>query len=121
MHTSTVETRRFESPDDALDFADHGRIDIVKLSGGSIGMRAVFQPGWRWDVDEKPLLGNPDSCPMRHVGYCVRGSIVVRMIDSGRQQRLRPGDFFEIPPGHDAHVDGDEACELILFAPPEAH
>ena len=41
------------------------------------------------------------------------------MIDSGIETVISPGDFFEIPPGHDAYVDGDETVELILFAAPE--
>jgi hypothetical protein len=41
------------------------------------------------------------------------------MIDTGLETRIGTGDFFEIPPGHDAYVEGDERVELILFAPPE--
>ncbi|GAB5549996.1 MAG: hypothetical protein RLO52_10820 [Sandaracinaceae bacterium] len=114
-----IETRRFERADEALDFADHGRIDILKLADGTTGMHAVLKPGWTWTGDEKPLLGNPDACPMSHTGYCIGGELVVTMVESGAETHLRPGDFFEIPPGHDAYVVGDRACELILFAPPE--
>jgi hypothetical protein len=119
MQTASIETRRFDQPDDKLDFADHGRIDIVKLHDGTAGMHAILRPGYKWSVDEKPLLGNPDACPMHHIGYCIAGEIVVRMSDSGDEKHIRPGDFFDIPAGHDAHVDGPEACELILFAAPE--
>jgi hypothetical protein len=28
---------------------------------GTAGMHAIFEPGWTWAVDEKPLLGHPDS------------------------------------------------------------
>ena len=59
-----------------------------------------------WGADEKPLLGSPDSCPMRHTGYCIGGELVVRMIDTGIETRIGAGDFFEIPPGHDAYVEG---------------
>ena len=79
----------------------------------------MLEPGWTWEEDEKPLLGSPDSCPMRHTGYCISGNLVVRMIDTGLETRIGAGDFFEIPPGHDAYVDGVDRVELILFAPPE--
>lgn len=117
--TNAIETRRFEDPDQLLDMKEHGGISIVKMADGSAGMRAVFEPGWTWEADEKPLLGSPDKCPMHHTGYCISGTLVVRMADTGAETRLSPGDFFDIPPGHDGYVDGPERVELILFAPPE--
>jgi hypothetical protein len=43
------------------------------------------------------------------------------MVESGVETHIRSGDFFDIPPGHDAYVDGAERAELILFAAPEPH
>ena len=114
-----IEIRRFETPDQLLDMKERGGISIVKMADGSTGMHAIFEPGWTWEADEKPLLGSPDSCPMNHTGYCISGTLVVRMIDTGVETQIGTGDFFEIPPGHDAHVEGDGRVELILFAPPE--
>ncbi len=119
MQEHAIETRRFDSPDEFLDMKERGGISIVRMGGGGVGMHAVFEPGWTWEADEKPLLGSPDSCPMQHTGYCISGKLVVRMIDTGLETRIGIGDFFEIPPGHDAYVDGSERVELILFAPPE--
>ena len=118
MH-SGIETRRFDSPDDTLDMQGAGGIAIIKMRDGTTGMHAIFEPGWTWEKDEKPLLGYPDSCPMSHTGYCISGKLVVRMVDTNAETHIRSGDFFEIPPGHDAYVDGPERVELILFAPPE--
>lgn len=115
-----IETRKFDTPDDQLDFGDHGGIDVLKLGDGMTGMLAVFKPGWTWEKDEKPLLGDPQSCPMLHTGYCISGELVVRMSASGEETRIRKGDFFRIPPGHDGYVPGDEACEMILFEAPGA-
>lgn len=89
------------------------------MADGSAGMHAISEPGWTWEADEKPLLHSPDSCPMQHTGYCISGQLVVRMIDTGIEARISTRDFFEIPPGHDAYVDGSNRVELILFAPPE--
>lgn len=114
---SAIEIRRFESPDQTLDMKDAGGISIVEMSDGSKGMHAVFHPGWTWEKDEKPLLGDPDSCPMRHIGYCISGELVVRMVDASTETRITPGDYFDIPPGHDGYVEGSEPVELILFAP----
>lgn len=117
--TDAIEVRRFESPDEMLDMAEAGAISVVRMADGTAGMRAVFKPGWTWEKDEKPLLGSPESCPSRHTGYCVGGKLVVRMVQSNVETWIGPGDFFEIPPGHDAYVHGDEEVQLVLFAPPE--
>jgi hypothetical protein len=116
---SAIETKRFEHADDALDMKEAGGISIIKMSDGTTGMHAIFEPGWTWEKDEKPLLGSPASCPMRHTGYCMAGKLVVRMVDTNTATSITAGDFFEIPPGHDAYVEGTDRVELILFAPPE--
>jgi hypothetical protein len=117
--TSAIEVRRFDAPDDRLDMNDAGGISIVRMGDGTMGMRAVFEPGWTWGKDEKPLLGGPESCPMHHTGYCIAGELVVRMVESGAEICIIAGDMFDIPPGHDGYVRGNERVELILFAPAE--
>jgi hypothetical protein len=118
-HSDQIEKRRFEQPDEKLDMQSQGCISILKMSDGGAGMHAVFEPGWTWEKDEKPLLGNPPSCPMRHVGYCIDGKLSVRMVETGAVTTIEKGDFFDIPPGHDGHVEGDRRVEMILFAAPE--
>lgn len=117
--SAEIQTYRFETPDDRLDMKDAGGISIIQTNTGTTGMHAIFEPGWTWEKDEKPLLGFPDACPMHHTGYCISGTLVVRMIASGTETRISKGDFFEIPAGHDAYVDGAERVELILYGPPE--
>jgi quercetin dioxygenase-like cupin family protein len=34
-------------------------------------------------------------------------------MDDGQEFRIKAGDAFHIPPGHDAWVDGDETCVLL--------
>ena len=81
--------------------------DIVNLGEVTVG-RAVFEPGWRWSENVKPIVGT-DSCQVPHVGYVVSGRMVVRM-DDGTEHEFGPGDAGTIPPGHDAWIEGDEAC-----------
>lgn len=114
-----IQVRRFDSPDDKLDMKEAGGISIIQMSDGTTGMHAVFEPGWTWEKDEKPLLGSPPSCPMGHKGYCISGTLVVRMVETDKETRITSGDFFDIPPGHDGYVDGGERVEMILFAPAE--
>jgi hypothetical protein len=113
-----IQVRRFDNADDKLDMKEAGGISILQLNDGTTGMHAVFEPGWTWEKDERPLLGSPSSCPMEHKGYCISGTLVVRMVDTGTETRITGGDFFNIPPGHDGYVEGSDRVEMILFAAP---
>ena len=75
--------------------------------------RFVFQPGWRWSQDVAPITG-ARSCQHRHVGYTVSGKLGVRMED-GTELVIGPGEAYEIPPGHDAWVVGDEPWTSVEF------
>lgn len=106
-------SRDFESPDERREFKAHGHLDLLKFrSGNSIG-RAIFEPGWRWSNDVKPIAGTV-SCESPHLGYCISGEMVVRM-DDGKEFRIHEGEAFEITSGHDAWVEGDKPCVLIDF------
>jgi quercetin dioxygenase-like cupin family protein len=50
-----------------------------------------------------------------HYGYCVKGSMTVRM-DDGEILNVRAGEAFYLAPGHDAWVEGNETCEMLDFA-----
>ena len=107
-----LEVRDFQSADEVRPFVDKGRVEIVKLAGGTVGM-GTFEPGWRWSEHVKPLAGT-DSCESAHMGYCISGRMIVHM-DDGSDSEIGPGTVFAIPPGHDAEVVGDEACVLVDF------
>ncbi|MGH8455259.1 MAG: adenylate/guanylate cyclase domain-containing protein, partial [Nevskiales bacterium] len=107
-----LQRKSFTTPDQVRTFAT-GRCDIVTLDEMSIG-RFVFQPGWRWSKDVAPIAGT-SSCQFRHLGYTISGSIGVHM-DDGTTLTIGPGEAYEIPPGHDAWVVGDEAWCAVEFA-----
>ena len=67
---------------------------------------AEFEPGWKWSEHVKPIAGT-ESCQEPHRGFQVSGTMVILM-DNGEEFRIRPGDMYEIPPGHDAWVEGTE-------------
>ena len=92
----------------------NGKLEIAKIGGAVIG-RATFQPGWRWSESVKPIAGT-DSCQNHHVGYSVSGRIGIKM-DDGTEFEIGPGDAYDIPPGHDGWVIGDEACVMVDVDP----
>jgi hypothetical protein len=106
---ATLEIHNFADPHETRPFAANGRMELITLGDFSIG-RGVFEPGWKWSVDVKPIAGT-DSCMSRHTGVCVAGSMVVRN-DDGTEVTVSAGDAFVMEPGHDAWTVGDEDCVL---------
>ena len=107
-----LEAKSFSSPDETRPFAGKGKIDIVKLGDLPVG-KGVFEPGWRWSVNVKPIAGT-ESCQALHVGYMISGRMRVVM-DDGTEAEAGPGDAVHIEPGHDAWVVGDEPCVMVDF------
>jgi quercetin dioxygenase-like cupin family protein len=58
----------------------------------------------------KPIAGT-DSCQASHMGYVISGRMTVQM-DDGSTEAYQPGDVMIAAPGHDAWVDGSEACVM---------
>jgi hypothetical protein len=70
-------------------------------------------------TDARPLFkGLPDDrCPAPHWGYVIKGQI--RIIYADREEVLRTGDLYYLPPGHTAVVEED--FEGVEFSNPVAH
>jgi hypothetical protein len=83
---------------------------------GDLRASAVSMPA---GTDARPLFkGLPgDLCPCPHWGYVIKGQL--RVIYTDREEVLRAGDLYYLPPGHAAIVDED--FESIEFSPPAGH
>jgi hypothetical protein len=106
------ETKNFDSPDETRPFEGKGRAAVVNIGGQTVG-KGVFEPGWKWSENVKPIA-ETDSCQVSHLGYCISGRRTVHM-DDGTDFDVNPGDVFAIPPGHDAEIPGDEPCVMVDF------
>lgn len=108
---SEIQSKHFDQPDEV--------ISLPLLTGQIVALgelyvaRYVHHPGWRWSKDVKPLVGTP-SCQYHHQGVVLSGRIQVVTSD-GAQRTLGPGEVFDIPPGHDAWVLGEEPLVSIEF------
>jgi len=99
-----------DAPHEQRPFKGHGHMDVVTLGDFTLG-RGVFEPGWRWSDDVKPIAGT-DSCQTHHTGICLSGRMTVRF-DDGTELAIGPGDVVDLDPGHDAWTDGDEPCLFL--------
>jgi hypothetical protein len=101
--------RTFEKADEVREFPN-GRAEILKVRDAEIG-RLVFQPGWRWSNDVKPVAGT-QSCEAPHFQYPVAGKLAIQM-DDVTEFIAEPGDVTSLPSGHDAWVIGDEPVVVV--------
>lgn len=106
-----TQQKSFDQPDEVREFPK-GRAEILEIGGGSVG-RFVFQPGWRWSNDVRPLAGT-SSCEVQHFQYHVSGRLAI-LNDDGSELVAGPGDVTSLPSGHDAWVVGDEPVVVIDF------
>ena len=104
-----TEHKSFAKPEEVREFP-HGRAEILKVGNAEVG-RLVFQPGWRWSKDVKPIA-NTKSCEAPHFQYHVSGKLAIKM-DDGNEFVAGPGDVTSLPSGHDAWVVGSEPVVVI--------
>lgn len=99
-------------------FAAHGHAHLASAGGVTL-LKGTFEPGWRWSTDVAPLAGT-ESCQIRHLGYVVSGRMHVTTEDGGEAE-LGAGELFDLAPGHDAWVVGDETCVMLDMSPDATH
>jgi quercetin dioxygenase-like cupin family protein len=104
----------FANPTRTVDLSGKGTVDFLTMSDMAVS-RVTFQPGWRWSVHARPVVGG-DSCQTFHHGFVTSGRLRVRMND-GTEEEYQAGDIWIIPPGHDAWVLGDETVVALEFTP----
>lgn len=107
-----LQHKSFESPEQVRRLGP-ATIDVVSLEETTIA-RITYPPGFRWSVHAKPLVGT-EWCEHHHMGVCVGGQLHV-LTEDGIESDIRPGEVYEIPPGHDGWTVGDEAFQSIEFA-----
>ena len=87
-------------------------MDIAPVGEGRV-KRVVYQPGFRWSTDMKPVVGT-DLCMHAHVGFLVSGQIEIRYADGCTVNYVGP-EAVAIQPGHDGAVIGPAPAVLIEF------
>ena len=105
----TTEHKKVAQPDEIREFP-HGRAEIFRVGGAEVG-RLVFNPGWKWSKDVRPLA-KTSSCEAPHFQYHVSGKLAIRM-DDGTEFVAGPGDITSLPKGHDAWVVGEEPVVVV--------
>jgi class 3 adenylate cyclase len=106
---AAIHRKSFATPDEVRRFPQ-GIGELVHVGSLTIG-RGILEPGWRWSTSLKAVQGTP-SCQVHHLELLLAGRFAVEM-DDGETAEFGPGDVFDVPPGHDAWVVGDEPVVLV--------
>lgn len=107
-----VDVRSFDKPDETRQFKGKGYADVLTVGGRNVA-RSVFEPGWRWSTNIKPLA-KTEFCEISHLVFALEGRMRVHMKD-GSEREITAGEIAAIPPGHDAEVVGGEPCVALDF------
>ena len=93
-------------------FIDGSTRAHADLRTAAIGV-GIYRPGWRWSLHAGPQVGKASE---NHIGYVISGRMGVED-PSGNRAEILPGCAFELPPGSDAWVIGEEPCIALDFIP----
>ena len=97
-------------------FVDGSTRSYAALRTAAIGF-GTYKPGWRWSLHARSQMGKDSE---NHIGYIISGHMMVKD-PSGNEAEIEPGCAFEIAPGSDAWVIGDEPCIALDFIPIRDH
>lgn len=108
---ASITGKSFDSPDETRK-PDKTEVAVVDVGGNKVA-RMTMQPGWKWSDCIKPVAGT-DTCQTHHLGVVVSGALHV-VHDDGSEADIGAGSAYEIAPGHDAWVVGDEPWVVYEF------
>ena len=104
-------TKNFADPDETLT--------LTKFGGTRSGSESSSSAVWCWNRatgirNTRAQPREPASCQFHHIGLGISGASRFRM-DDGTEFDVRAGDVFDIPPGHDTWVLGDEPAVSFIW------
>lgn len=110
------EALRFSAMKTNFDHADETKktpranLQLVTMGDFTFGLRTL-EPGWRWTESMRPIA-KTETCEIRHIGYVISGRMGFLM-DNGTELVVRPGEAFDIKPGHDAWTIGESPVVFL--------
>jgi class 3 adenylate cyclase len=108
-----LQRRPFGEPDNVRE-VPFGHLETYDMGEIRIG-RSILQPGWRWSESIKPI-SRTELCEYHHIGVCLSGRMRIQTRE-GAELTIEAGQFYEIPAGHEAWVEGDEPYVNLEWQP----
>ena len=107
-----MEKKNFSAPD-TTTAPPKAIIQSVTIRRSTV-KQIIHTPGWKWSTDMGPVAGS-DLCQNHHLLYVFSGQLQVTLRD-GSRLTLNPGDIADIPPDHDAWVEGEDRFVALDMA-----
>jgi class 3 adenylate cyclase len=108
---SRIERKSVIEPDEVRELPG---LTLNLLHVGSLALGyATVQPGFRWSTHLRRETDEP-LCQIHHLQLLLSGRFAVEM-DDGEYVEIEPNQIFDVPPGHDAWVVGDEPAIILDF------
>jgi hypothetical protein len=113
---SVLSIRNFHAPDREMSVPSASMASVQFEHGVNVN-RVIAEPGWRWSTHVRPAVNTP-LCEQSHLGLLLRGKETIQLCD-GTRLTIDASDgipqMMQIPPHHDAWVEGDQIVEFIEF------
>jgi len=111
-YKSDIHIGNLKTSNNIRKFLDGSSRVHVLLRSVAIGF-GTYKPGWKWSLHAGPQTGKQSE---NHIGYIISGRMKVQN-STGIEKEIGPDDAFEIGPGSDAWVIGEEPCIALDFIP----
>jgi len=108
---SRIERKRLSEADEVRELPAM-TLNLLRVGSLALGY-ATVQPGFRWSTHLRKETDEP-LCQIHHLQLLLSGRFAVEM-DDGEYVEIEPNEVFDVPPGHDAWVVGDEPAVLLDF------
>ena len=108
---SRIQRKSVTDPDEVIDLPLM-TVNLVRVGSLTLGY-GMGQPGFRWSTHVSGEAGEA-LCQIHHRQLLLSGRFAVQM-DDGEYAEIGPNEVFDVPPGHDAWVVGDEPVVLLDF------
>lgn len=106
-----VQHKSFDKPDEVRELPFMS-LSLLEVGSLAVGLGRV-EPGFRWSTHMRKAT-DERLCQIHHTQMLLSGRFAVQM-DDGEYVEIEPNEVFDVPPGHDAWVLGDEPAVILDF------
>ncbi len=106
-----IERKSLHEPDEVRELPGL-TLNLLRVGSLTLGY-GVVRPGFRWSTHLRKETDEP-LCQIHHLQLLLSGRFAVQM-DDGEYAEIGPNEVFDVPPGHDVWVVGDEPAVLLDF------
>ena len=106
-----IERKSLNAPDEVRELPMLS-LGLLRVGSLTVGYGQV-QPGWRWSTHMRKETDEP-LCQIHHLQLMLSGRFAIEM-DDGEYAEIGPNEVFDVPPGHDVWVLGDEPVAVVDF------